>query len=137
MASLHPENQNWLPLIIFVFREVFFEIFPLALNATSSRLRNPHSKWRTRHEDLACCGSAHPLSAQHASGEVFRCHWSNPLEPGEIDEDFGVVAIDPERNDYTILVEQGATQKIKANENWDISGPYSNPRIETFGLQES
>jgi hypothetical protein len=59
------------------------------------------------------------------------------LELGEIDEDFGVVAIDPERNDYTILVEQGATQKIKANEHWDVSGPYSNPRIETFGLPES
>ncbi len=59
------------------------------------------------------------------------------LEPHEVDHQFGVVPIDPERHDYTILVEQSATGKVAPNEQWDVSGPYSNPRIETFDLPKS
>lgn len=55
------------------------------------------------------------------------------LKPDEIDEEFGVVEIDPERHDYTILVELEAARKVSPTENWDVSGPYSNPRIEPFG----
>lgn len=59
------------------------------------------------------------------------------LEPDELDHEFGIVPIDPEKNDYTILVEQSAASKISPNEQWDVSGPYSNPRIETFDLPKS
>jgi hypothetical protein len=52
------------------------------------------------------------------------------LKPGDIDEEFGVVVIDPEAQDYTILVEPEVAQKIQPNENWGISGPFSNPKIE-------
>ena len=57
------------------------------------------------------------------------------LLPSEIDKDFGVVPIG--ENDYTVLVESSAAHKISPNENWETSGPYSNPKIETFGLPES
>lgn len=59
------------------------------------------------------------------------------LEPDELDEQFGVVLIDPEKNDYTILVEQSAASKISPSKQWDVSGPYSNPPIETFDLPKS
>lgn len=55
------------------------------------------------------------------------------LSPSEIDEQFGVIPLG--NDDYTILVESAAAQKISPDENWDTSGPYSNPKIETFGLQ--
>jgi hypothetical protein len=55
------------------------------------------------------------------------------LLPSEIDEQFGVIPLG--NDDYTILVETTAAQKISPDENWDTSGPYSNPKIETFGLQ--
>ena len=55
------------------------------------------------------------------------------LSPSAIDEQFGVIPLG--NDDYTILVESAAAQKISPDENWDTSGPYSNPKIETFGLQ--
>lgn len=54
------------------------------------------------------------------------------LQPGEIDEEFGVVEIDPADHAYTILVEPEAAQKIQPNEKWEITGPFSNPKIEPF-----
>lgn len=59
------------------------------------------------------------------------------LSTDEIDPQFGVVPIDPEKNDYTILVEQSAVHRIDPTEEWDVSGPYSNPKIETFDLPHS
>lgn len=56
------------------------------------------------------------------------------LAPDEIDEQFGVVEIDPESHDYTILIEQAAASKVRPTEHWDVSGPYANPPIDTFGL---
>jgi hypothetical protein len=55
------------------------------------------------------------------------------LKQGEVDPAFGVVEIDPEAHDYAILVEPEVAKKIVPTENWDISGQYSNPRIEPFG----
>lgn len=59
------------------------------------------------------------------------------IEPHEIDQQFGVVPIDPEKNDYTILIEQSAAQKVSPSQKWDVSGPYSNPSIDTFDLPDS
>jgi hypothetical protein len=58
------------------------------------------------------------------------------LQPGELDQEFGIVEIDPERHDYAILVEPEVAKKIAPTENWQVSGPYSNPRIEPFGPPE-
>lgn len=54
------------------------------------------------------------------------------LKPGEIDDEYGVIEIDPDDHAYTILVEREAAQKIQPGGNWEVSGPYSNPKIEPF-----
>ncbi len=51
----------------------------------------------------------------------------------DIDQDFGVVEIDPQDNLYSILVEEDAVAPKAAK---DIKGPFSNPRIEPFDLEE-
>jgi hypothetical protein len=53
------------------------------------------------------------------------------LEGDALDQDYGVVCIDPERSLYTILVEEGAVPELEGAEG--IEGPYSNPPIEPFG----
>ncbi len=56
------------------------------------------------------------------------------LEPGELDERFGVVAIDPEDHLYTVLVDADAAQRLGLSAgNPEVEGPFSNPRIEPFG----
>ncbi|MFN0277225.1 MAG: hypothetical protein ACKVRN_01345 [Pyrinomonadaceae bacterium] len=51
----------------------------------------------------------------------------------DVDEDFGVVEIDPQDSLYSILVEETA---IASKDKKNIEGPFSNPRIEPFGLEE-
>jgi len=53
------------------------------------------------------------------------------LRRGELDEEFGVVAIDPDANLFTILVEEGAVDKLRGQQG--VRGPYANPKIEPFG----
>ena len=53
------------------------------------------------------------------------------LAPGEIDESFGVVSIDPKKNLYAIMVDETATRKLAGKGG--VKGPFSNPRIEPFG----
>lgn len=53
------------------------------------------------------------------------------LHEGEIDSDFGVVLIDPRRNIYVILLDEAAATRVEPSAG--LSGPYSNPRIESFG----
>ena len=51
----------------------------------------------------------------------------------DLDEDFGVVEVDPQENLYSILVEETA---VVPKDEKDIEGPFSNPRIEPFGLED-
>jgi hypothetical protein len=56
----------------------------------------------------------------------------------EIDEEFGIVEIAPKAHQYSVMVEDDAVKRFlsisaKSAEEKDISGPYSNPRIEPFG----
>jgi hypothetical protein len=53
------------------------------------------------------------------------------LLPEDIDHDFGVVNIDPKQNLYAILVEPTAARRASKQDG--IEGPFSNPKIETFG----
>jgi len=61
------------------------------------------------------------------------------FKPEDVDVKFGVIALDPAVNLYTILVEEAAVQRIDnqaSTGKQDLKGPYSNPRIEPFGLEE-
>ncbi len=55
------------------------------------------------------------------------------FEEKDLDEDFGVVEIDPQDNLYSILVEETA---VVPKDEKNIEGPFSNPRIEPFDLKE-
>jgi hypothetical protein len=59
------------------------------------------------------------------------------LSSEEIDASFGVVQLDPNDNLYTILVEGAAAGKVRPDQEWDVEGPFSNPKIEPFGPPES
>jgi hypothetical protein len=59
------------------------------------------------------------------------------LADDEIDKSFGIVEVDPEDALYTILVEETAISKIKPNQEINVKGPYSNPRISPFGPPEA
>lgn len=58
------------------------------------------------------------------------------LREDDFDPRFGVVEIDPADHLYTVLVEDHAAAKIEPTDDWDVSGPYSNPRIAPFGPPE-
>jgi hypothetical protein len=59
------------------------------------------------------------------------------LTDDEIDKSFGIVEVDPEDRLYTILVEETAVPKVKPDQEIDVKGPYSNPRISPFGPPEA
>jgi hypothetical protein len=46
-----------------------------------------------------------------------------------LDPVFGVVPIDPSKNLCAVQIRSNAVPKVKG----DFKGPFSNPRIETFG----
>lgn len=54
------------------------------------------------------------------------------IDPGDLDEEFGVIEIDPERNLYSILVDDAV---VPDETDDQIKGPFSNPKIEPFGLE--
>jgi len=57
----------------------------------------------------------------------------------DVDEEFGVVATDPDESLYALLVEESAVQRLRGEgteEAAALEGPYANPRIEPFDLQE-
>lgn len=61
------------------------------------------------------------------------------FEGDEVDPEFGVVATAPDEHLYAILVEDTAVDRIRGepvDEAKEIEGPFSNPRIEPFDLQE-
>jgi hypothetical protein len=53
------------------------------------------------------------------------------VRPAQLDPDFGVVLIDPERHLYTVLVDEDAAEGAASREG--VEGPFSNPRIEPLG----
>lgn len=55
------------------------------------------------------------------------------LGADEIDEQFGVVEVDPAEHVYTILVEASVASRITSAGQWEVTGPYANVRIEPFG----
>jgi len=52
------------------------------------------------------------------------------LKDDEVDPSFGVVSIDPAAGTYAVLVEDEAAGRV--SESDEVSGPFSNPAIDTF-----
>ena len=72
----------------------------------------------------------------HARGkrptlELVRTHYG--LADEEIDATFGIVEIDHEEGLFAILVIESAAAKVRGDSEWDVEGPFFNPRIEPFG----
>ena len=57
------------------------------------------------------------------------------LAQDEIDEGFGLVALDPAADLYAVVVgaEAGARASAAAGDTGEVGGPFANPRIEPFG----
>lgn len=55
------------------------------------------------------------------------------VKKDDIDEEYGVIEIDPDQNLYSVMVEESAITDAGGE---GVEGPFSNPRIEPFGLEE-
>jgi hypothetical protein len=55
------------------------------------------------------------------------------LSDDEVDREFGLIEVDPDEHIFTFLVEAASAAKVQPGPGWNVSGPYSNPRIEPFG----
>jgi hypothetical protein len=56
------------------------------------------------------------------------------LGEGEIDEDYGLVEIDPASQLYALMIDDTAAARLEGIKT--VQGPFANPRIETFGPPE-
>ena len=56
------------------------------------------------------------------------------LQESDLDASFGVVEIDPDLHLYSFMVEESKASLLTGIEHADVKGPYSNPKIDTFGL---
>lgn len=52
-----------------------------------------------------------------------------------IDSEYGFILVDPEQNTYAFLIDENIAANI-SNATDGFKGPFSNPRIEPFDLQE-
>lgn len=79
---------------------------------------------------------------------LFSITWDGPKPPtladlfekfaiheDEIDSEFGIVEIDPEKSLYSILVNVEVAQRLSGYDGL-LKGPYSNPRIAPMDLKE-
>jgi hypothetical protein len=49
----------------------------------------------------------------------------------ELDPDFGVVELDPDRHRYAVMVDERAAARVQRRPG--VEGPFANPPIEPFG----
>lgn len=55
------------------------------------------------------------------------------LSRADFDPSFGVVAVDPDRDLYTVLVDAAAAERVEPERARGWGGPAANPPIEPFG----
>ncbi len=104
--------------------------------------------WETRLRAIHDGREASGLKRLHMNKVFYNLTWKNGpptlqevcekygLRLDEVDAEFGVIAIDPEADLYTILVDETASWRIGGQGGSDAEGwqgPFSNPRIEPFG----
>lgn len=70
------------------------------------------------------------LDPEQASVDAVRKRFD--LKPGEIDDRFGVVDVDPSKHVYAVLVDEHAASSI-ADRDPGVSGPFADAKIEPFG----
>jgi hypothetical protein len=120
-----------------------------------SRTDSPTRGWLSPQLSLACRArlfvtgrGIFPIMLQeHTMSKVmFNIQWEGQaptlaqvrkklsLKTADLDESFGVVAVDPKNNTYTILVEHAAIVKLTKSKAPGVSGPYANPKIGPFDL---
>lgn len=58
------------------------------------------------------------------------------LQAEEMDASFGVIEIDPEDHLYSMMIDSAAAERIQPGSGGELKGPFSNPRIEPFGLEQ-
>ena len=59
------------------------------------------------------------------------------LSPEDVDDQFGVIEVDPAEHVYTILVDEAAAARLDPDRaNGRLEGPFSNPKIEPCGPPE-
>lgn len=69
------------------------------------------------------------LDPEHASVDDVR--QSLGIGAGEIDDDFGVIAVQPEESLYAVLVDSETATRVQGADG--VKGQFSNPKIEPFG----
>lgn len=55
------------------------------------------------------------------------------LSPQDVDEQFGVIEVDPDDRLYTFMVDENKARRLANRGELSVNGPYSNPPISTFG----
>jgi hypothetical protein len=60
------------------------------------------------------------------------------LKTADFDAEFGVVEVDPQAKQFTVLVEESVAAKLQpAFARGELKGPFGNPQIEPFGPPSS
>ncbi|MTD93493.1 hypothetical protein GIW81_03985 [Hyphomicrobium sp. xq] len=75
------------------------------------------------------------MTVELASPTLANAAKSLGVKIGAIDKDFGIVPIDPDRHLYSIKVSPEAVPSMAADAQY--RGPFSNPRIGTYGPPKS
>lgn len=53
------------------------------------------------------------------------------LAPDEVDQEYGLVSVDPAQGLYALLVDEDAAARLTGSPG--VSGPYADPPIEPYG----
>jgi len=56
------------------------------------------------------------------------------LAPGEVDERFGVILIDPRRNLFTVRIAESALERVRGDD-WRVEGPFADPEIGSVAVR--